>query len=85
MRRLLFFYANWCGPCKRVKSGFLDALAAEHPDRVEKINVDEKAALAERYGVHRLPAFVLLDGKRVCKKIEGFAEEEELRTWLHEA
>lgn len=85
MRRLLFFYADWCGPCRRVKSGFLDALAAEYPDRVERINVDAKAALTESYGVHRLPAFVLLDGQRACKKIEGFAEEEELRTWLREA
>ena len=85
MMKMLFFYARWCGPCRRMKRDFMDRFVAGHPGQAEMHDVDIKVSLAERYDVCRLPTIVLLKDGKVYKKIEGAVNEEEIRTWLREA
>jgi thioredoxin-like negative regulator of GroEL len=48
------FYADWCGPCKAIAPIF-EQLATSHaqPGKVAfaKVNVDEQADIAQKYGV----------------------------------
>ena len=68
---LVDFYADWCGPC-RMMAPILEAVAAEREDlKVAKVNVDESAALASRFGVMSIPTLVLLDGGEEVKRIVG--------------
>ena len=68
---LVDFYADWCGPC-RMMAPILEAGAAEREDlKVAKVNVDESAALASRFGVMSIPTLVLLDGGEEVKRIVG--------------
>ena len=68
---LVDFYADWCGPC-RMMAPILEAVAAERADlTVAKVNVDESAALASRFGVMSIPTLVLLDGGEEVKRIVG--------------
>ena len=68
---LVDFYADWCGPC-RMMAPILEAVAAEREDlKVAKVNVDESAALASRFGVMSIPTRVLLDGGEEVKRIVG--------------
>ena len=53
---LVDFYADWCGPCKKL-GPVLDDFADEHPEiRVVKVNVDENRDLVGRYGVNGFPS-----------------------------
>ncbi len=54
------FWAPWCKPCEAIEP-HLDALAAEWDGRVRlvRVNVDEEAGLASRYGVLSLPTVIL--------------------------
>lgn len=68
---LVDFYADWCGPC-RMMAPILEAVATEREDlKVAKVNVDESAALASRFGVMSIPTLVLLDGGEEVKRIVG--------------
>ena len=60
------FHAAWCPPC-RVMSPILAELAAERPDvRFVKVDVDENAETAVRYGVMSMPTFMVFrDGSPV--------------------
>lgn len=69
--QLLDLWASWCGPCK-VMAPVIEELEKELAGKVEviKINVDEKPAEAQKYGVMSIPTYIILkDGKEVGRKI----------------
>ena len=56
---IIDFYADWCGPCKRIAPEF-EKLAEKYTDVVFlKVNVDNSEKLSEFYSVSALPTFVL--------------------------
>ena len=60
---LLDFYAGWCAPCRALEPQ-LDALTDAYEDVVfaYSVNTDTDAEIAERFGVDKLPAVLLLSG-----------------------
>jgi thioredoxin 1 len=63
---LVDFYAEWCGPCKRL-TPIVEEFAAEHPEvRVVKVNVDDNPELAKRYGVNAMPTLMVVRNGKVA-------------------
>ena len=60
------FYADWCGPCKRV-APIMDDLAAKYEGKVKiyKIDTDKERQLSSAFGIRSIPAvlFVPMKGK----------------------
>ena len=58
---LLDFYADWCGPCRRL-SPILEELAEEYRDNIYiyKVNVDDNKEIAEVFGITSLPTIVFV-------------------------
>lgn len=70
-KALVDFYADWCGPC-RMMAPILEAVASERADlTVAKVNVDESAELASRFGVMSIPTLVVLEDGEEIKRIVG--------------
>ena len=69
---LVDFWAEWCGPCKRVEP-ILEELAAEFDGEllITKVNADENPELVTRFGVQSLPTLLVVDGGQVAKTIIG--------------
>lgn len=69
---LVDFWAEWCGPCRAV-SPILDAIAAEHPDKLEivKLNVDDNPETAMKYQITSIPAMKVFRGGEVVKTVIG--------------
>ena len=83
-RALVDFYADWCGPC-RMMAPILEAVAAEKEDLlVAKVNVDENAELASRYGVMSIPTLVILEDGEEIKRIVGARPKEALLSEIEE-
>lgn len=83
---LIDFWAEWCGPCKRL-SPELEKLAAAHPDLIiGKIDVSgtkgELINIAVSLGVDTIPAlFYYKDGK-LAKKLLGYMTSSEIEEKL---
>ena len=68
---LVDFWASWCGPCMMM-APVLEQLDAKYPDlKVVKVNVDEAAEPAVKFGIDSIPAFLLFEDGKVTKKAVG--------------
>ncbi len=68
---LVDFYADWCGPCKKLAPALVE-LAKEQAGTVKvvKVNVDDNQKLAQTYGVKGIPHVALFrDGKVVDTQV----------------
>ncbi|MDD5134109.1 MAG: thioredoxin [Phycisphaerae bacterium] len=68
---LVDFWAPWCGPC-RMQVPVLEDLAGSVRGRVKfaKVNIDEVADIAERFGVQAIPTLLLFkDGNEIRRFI----------------
>ncbi|HYT90646.1 MAG TPA: thioredoxin family protein [Gemmataceae bacterium] len=63
---MLYFYANWCAPCRVLNETTLrDSTVREFlTDRTTtvRVNIEDDALLAEHYKVRAIPCLVFLDG-----------------------
>ena len=77
---LVDFWAEWCGPCKRL-GPTVDALATENAGKVTigKLNVDENPNTAIKFNVRGIPALMLFKGGQVVESLVGLMPKEDIQ------
>lgn len=57
---LVDFWADWCGPCKKL-APVLEDIAREHRGKIEiaKLNIDDSLEVTNRYQVLSIPTLIL--------------------------
>lgn len=79
-RVVLDFWAEWCGPCKKVMP-MVEELEKESGDvSFFKVNVDKEYTLAQEYNIKSIPTFVVLENGKEVHRIAG--DVNKLRTCL---
>ncbi len=83
---LVYFWAEWCSPCKKV-TPILDELADQYRERVVicKINIDEHPALAAEYGVRAIPTLMILRKGQIADQLIGFRCKRDLEDSFNHA
>ncbi len=77
-RVLVDFYADWCGPCKR-----LGTILEEINDiDILKVNVDLFQNISNKYGVMSIPTIIIFDKGNEIKKSIGFKAKNELLEFI---
>ena len=69
---LVDFWAEWCGPCKRL-SPTVDQLASDFDGRavIGKLNVDDNPRTPSQYAVRGIPTLLIFKGGQVVESVVG--------------
>lgn len=72
------FWASWCGPCKML-SPIIEQLSEEYQGKVSvgKVNVDDEADLAARFGIISIPTVIIFVNGKEVKRIVGVNGKDE--------
>jgi len=73
MRKILYFTAAWCGPCKAL-GPIMDSLQGQI--NFDKIDVDSNTDLSAQYGVRGVPSLVLLENGEEIGRLVGVQSKE---------
>ena len=75
MKKILYFSAAWCGPCKML-GPIMESLAGEI--NYEKIDVDANQDLSIQYGVRNIPTLVLVENGEAVSRLTGLQQKDQI-------
>ncbi|MFT4250211.1 MAG: thioredoxin [Candidatus Woesearchaeota archaeon] len=76
------FYADWCGPCKRLAPVF-EELSQEVSDvGFFKVDVDDQSELAGQFAVQSIPTLIIFKGGQPVERVMGAMPKDELKRVL---
>ncbi len=79
------FYADWCGPCKRV-APILEELAGEYKGKilVYKVNTDNEPELSNAFGIRSIPSLLFIPVNGQPQMAQGALPKEQLEKAIND-
>ena len=80
---LVDFWAEWCGPCKRIAPA-LEQISDELADKVTiaKVNIEENPEAPMKYGVRNIPTMILFKAGEPAATQVGAGLKSQIQAWL---
>lgn len=74
------FYADWCGPCKRLAPIFEELSSEVEGVSFFKVNVEDESELAAKFSVQSIPTLIIFKDGEPADRIMGLMPKEELKS-----
>ncbi len=80
---LVDFWAEWCGPCKRIAPA-LEELSDELSATltIAKINIEESMNIPAQFGIRSIPTLILFKNGKPFALKNGALPKAELKSWI---
>ena len=77
---LVDFYADWCGPCKKLGQ----VLETLENINIIKVDVDKEEELAKKYKIMSIPNILIIKDGEIKKQLVGFRSKEDLEREIND-
>lgn len=77
MKKILYFTAAWCGPCKAMAPVISEALGEGL--LITKVDVDSNPDLTLQYNIKSVPTFVVVENEREIRRVTGVQSKQSLK------
>ena len=82
MKSILYFTADWCQPCKKVKP-IVEELNREYfPGIFQIVEVDIENEMAKTFEIRSVPTFILFEDGKEINKIIGSQTKQSLLEFI---
>jgi thioredoxin 1 len=82
VRHILYFTADWCNPCKKVKP-IVEELNRESADvKFQVIDADLELELVKSFEVRSVPTFIVLEDGVEIKRTSGAQTRQQLESLM---
>jgi len=84
-RTLVWFSAEWCGPCKVIKP-VLEKLEEEVSESVKivKADISKTEDNTKKFNIRNIPTCVLVEGENEIGRFSGVKNEEQIKKFLED-
>ncbi|MCD6660517.1 MAG: thioredoxin [Lentimicrobium sp.] len=82
---IIDFYADWCGPCKKI-APIMAELAAEYKDQIViyKVDTDKERELAQVFGIRSIPSILFCPAEGQPQMTMGALPKEQFEKMIKE-
>lgn len=84
MKSVLYFTADWCNPCKRVKPIVEELNREQIIAKFFMIDADIESEMVSDFEVKSVPTFVLIRDNKEVSRTTGAKTKEELLSFINE-
>jgi len=79
------FFAEWCMPCNMM-APIMEELNEKFKGKVKfgKMDISENEAIAEKYGISSIPAFIIFQNGKIVKEFMGLTSSEDFSEILED-
>jgi thioredoxin-like negative regulator of GroEL len=82
MRHILYFTAEWCNPCKRVRP-IAEELDRDGIIKFQYVDADDNIDLCKQFEIKAIPTFILIEDNKEVRRINGAKTREQLEDFIN--
>lgn len=75
---LVYFWAEWCPPCKMLGPIVKEIAEEQSQLRVVKMDADENPDIVMQYGIMGIPTLLLMKNGDVAERVIGFRPKDKI-------
>jgi thioredoxin-like negative regulator of GroEL len=82
MKHILYFTAEWCNPCKRVRP-IAEELDRDGIIKFQYIDADDNGDLCRKFEIKAIPTFILIEDGNEIRRTNGAKTKQQLEEFIY--